>query len=82
MIKVFIVCTIFYFQTNTDPGLDMGIDVGSSGGVELRQGGRGRRGVEKKDSGYYSFITEHPPVSPRTMGEGVRHTTSKTVSMN
>ncbi|KAK4324951.1 hypothetical protein Pmani_004440 [Petrolisthes manimaculis] len=64
------------FEANTDPGLDMGIDVGSSGGVELRQGGRGRRGVEKKDSGYYSFITEHPPVSPRTMGEGVRHTTN------
>ncbi|XP_071531687.1 uncharacterized protein [Panulirus ornatus] len=65
----------FEVRTNTDPGLDMGVDMGS-GSVELRRGGRGRVGVEKKDSGYYSFITEHPPVSPRTMGEGVRHTTT------
>ncbi|KAG7173267.1 Dual specificity protein phosphatase 16-like [Homarus americanus] len=63
------------FEANTDPGLDMGVDMGS-GGVELRRSGRGRMGVEKKDSGYYSFLTEHPPVSPRTMGEGVRHTTT------
>lgn len=64
-----------HFERSTDPNLDMGVDMGSST-VELRRGGRGRMGVEKKDSGYYSFLTEHPPVSPRTMGEGVRHTTS------
>ena len=49
-------------------------------GFELRRAGRrGRRGVEKKDSGYYSFLTEHPPVNPKTMGEGVRHTSSECV---
>ncbi|XP_045599102.2 uncharacterized protein [Procambarus clarkii] len=64
------------FEANNDPGLDMGVDMGT-GGVELRRGGgRGRVGMEKKDSGYYSFISEHPPVSPRTMGEGIRHTTT------
>ncbi|XP_069960213.1 uncharacterized protein [Cherax quadricarinatus] len=62
-------------DANSDPGLDMGVDMGT-GSVELRHGGRGRMGMEKKDSGYYSFISEHPPVSPRTMGESVRHTTS------
>ncbi|XP_066982371.1 uncharacterized protein [Macrobrachium rosenbergii] len=64
-----------HFERSTDPNLDMGVDMGTTT-VELRRGGRGRMGVEKKDSGYYSFLTEHPPVSPRTMGEGVRHTTS------
>ncbi|XP_063613395.1 uncharacterized protein LOC134786669 isoform X2 [Penaeus indicus] len=64
-----------HFESNADPGLDMGVDMGP-GSVELRHSGRGRMGIEKKDSGYYSFLTEHPPVSPRTMGEGVRHTTT------
>ncbi|KAK7076245.1 hypothetical protein SK128_028007 [Halocaridina rubra] len=63
-----------HFDRSVDHNVDMGVEVDSS--VELRRGNRGRMGVEKKDSGYYSFLTEHPPVSPRTMGEGVRHTTN------
>ncbi|CAL4062979.1 unnamed protein product [Meganyctiphanes norvegica] len=70
-----------HFEVNCDSEVDMGVDVSSAEG---HRGGCSRTHIicEKKDSGYYSFPTEHPPVTPGIMGEGVRHTTTIPICSN
>lgn len=70
-----------HFEVNCDSEADMGVDVSSTEG---HRGGSSRTHImgEKKDSGYYSFPTEHPPVTPAIMGEGVRHTTITPIGPN
>ena len=64
------------FQNCANSNVDLGVEIEDS--VELRPANaKGRSGVSRNDSGFYSFPIEHPAVSPRTMGEGVRHTSSK-----
>ena len=57
-------------------GQDLGVELEDA--IEFRSPhAKGRSGVSRNDSGFYSFPQEHPPVSPRTMGEGARHMSSK-----